>query len=163
MPTPVQEKDTLEKIVEDAIKREQEINALHPERHGYGMKEGEADNLIRRIEALEYKLERAQKEKARTRKEKIRLIGRDRLYTQSPEDVIVEREMRNKFENFESKVRDTLLERTRQVYDLHDIGTKQKDIASQLGISQPTVHREITTAKKVMEENFKAWRETNGE
>lgn len=91
------------------------------------------------------------------------MIGRDRLYTQSPEDVIVEREMRNKFENFESKVRDTLLERTRQVYDLHDIGTKQKDIANQLGISQPTVHREIATAKKVMEENFKAWRKTNGE
>jgi len=37
MTTPVKDKDTLEKIVADAIKREQEINAAHPERHGYGM------------------------------------------------------------------------------------------------------------------------------
>lgn len=71
--------------------------------------------------------------------------------------------MRNRFDNFERKVRDTLLERTRQVYDLHDIGTKQNDIAKQLGISQPTVHREIATVKKIMEEKYKAWRETDGE
>lgn len=59
MTTPAQDKDTLEKIVEEAIKREKEINTLHPERKGYGMVQGEADDLIRRIEILEYKLERA--------------------------------------------------------------------------------------------------------
>ena len=57
------EKDTLEKIVLEAIEREKQINIDHPERHGYGMIEGEANDLIRRIEVLEYKLLRSQKEK----------------------------------------------------------------------------------------------------
>lgn len=160
MNTPVQEKDTLEKIVEEAIAREQGLNAQHPERHGYGMIEGEADDLIKRIELLEFKLERAQKEKARTRKEKIRLIGRDKLYTKSPEDIIVEDIMRSKFNAFEESTRDKMSNRTRQVYDLNDIGKKQIDIAKELGVSQPTVHRELNTAKKIIEDSYEKWRDT---
>ena len=45
--------DTLEAIVADAIAREQRINKEHPERKGYGMIEGEADDLIARIRGLE--------------------------------------------------------------------------------------------------------------
>ena len=53
---------------------------------------GEADDLIRRIEALEYKLLRSQKERIKLREEKIRVIGRDKLYTMSPENYIVLKE-----------------------------------------------------------------------
>ena len=162
MNTPVKEKDTLEKIVADAIKKEQEINSLHPERNGYGMMGREADEFIQRIELIEYKLERAQKEKARTRKEKIRLIGKDMLYTRSPEDVVIDNMMRSEFDTFEEQVRDSFGERTKQVYDLDDIGLKQKEIAEQLGISQPTVHREIKKAKNKLKENYQQWREEDG-
>lgn len=45
--------DSLEAIVAEAIEREKRINAEHPERKGYGMIEGEADDLIARIRGLE--------------------------------------------------------------------------------------------------------------
>ena len=51
-------------------------------------------------------------------------------------------------------------DRTRQVYDLNDIGKKQIDIAKELGVSQPTVHRELNTAKKIIEDSYEKWRDT---
>ena len=123
------------------------------------MMQGEADDFIRRIEALEYKLERAQKEKARTRKEKIRLIGKDMLYTRSPEDVVIDSLMHSKFDNFEEKARNSLPERTKQVYDLNELGLRQVEVARQLGISQPTVHREIQRAKEILKDSYEQWRE----
>lgn len=47
--------DALEQIVAEAIEREKRINKEHPERHGYGMIQGEADDLIQRIRCLERK------------------------------------------------------------------------------------------------------------
>ncbi len=119
----------------------------------------EADEFIRRIETLEYKLERAQKEKVRTRKEKIRMIGRDKLYTRSPEDIVIEQMSKRKFNALEDSIRNSMSERTKQVYDLNELGVKQVDIARQLGISQPTVHREIKSAKNAIKDSYKQWRE----
>ena len=56
------------------------------------MVKGEADDLIRRIENLELKQLHAQKEKIKNREKKIRLIGADKLYTHSPEDLVIEAE-----------------------------------------------------------------------
>ena len=86
------DKDTVEKIVADAVAREKRINKLHPERHGYGMVEGEADDLIRRIEELERKQLQAQAKSSSRRREKIRLVGMDKLYTHGPEEIVIEQE-----------------------------------------------------------------------
>ena len=68
--------------------------------------------------------------------------------------------MRSKFNAFEESTRDKMSNRTRQVYDLNDIGKKQIDIAKELGVSQPTVHRELNTAKKIIEDSYEKWRDT---
>lgn len=68
--------------------------------------------------------------------------------------------MRSKFNAFEECTRDKMSDRTRQVYDLNDIGKKQIDIAKELGVSQPTVHRELNTAKKIIEDSYEKWRDT---
>ena len=84
------------------------------------------------------------------------------LYTRSPEDVVIDNMMRSEFDTFEEQVRDSFGERTKQVYDLDDIGLKQKEIAEQLGISQPTVHREIKKAKNKLRDDYQHWREEDG-
>lgn len=140
------EKDTLEKIVLEAIEREKQINIDHPERHGYGMIEGEANDLIRRIEVLEYKLLRSQKEKIKLREDKIRVIGRDRLYTMSPEDYLIIKEMHRPIINAEERVYKRLPDRTRQIYLLKEQGLTQEEIAKRFNIHRSTVSREIKRA-----------------
>lgn len=140
------EKDTLEKIVLEAIEREKQINIDHPERHGYGMIEGEANDLIRRIEVLEYKLLRSQKEKIKLREDKIRVIGRDKLYTMSPEDYLIIKEMHKPIINAEERVYKRLPDRTRQIYLLKEQGLTQEEIAKRFNIHRSTVSREIKRA-----------------
>lgn len=140
------EKDTLEKIVLEAIEREKQINIDHPERHGYGMIEGEANDLIRRIEVLEYKLLRSQKEKIKLREDKIRVIGRDRLYTMSPEDYLIIKEMHKPIINAEERVYKRLPDRTKQIYLLKEQGLTQEEIAKRFNIHRSTVSREIKRA-----------------
>lgn len=140
------EKDTLEKIVLEAIEREKQINIDHPERHGYGMIEGEANDLIRRIEFLEYKLLRSQKEKIKLREDKIRVIGRDKLYTMSPEDYLIIKETHKPIINAEERVYKRLPDRTRQIYLLKEQGLTQEEIAKRFNIHRSTVSREIKRA-----------------
>ena len=140
------EKDTLEKIVLEAIEREKQINIDHPERHGYGMIEGEANDLIRRIEVLEYKLLRSQKEKIKLREDKIRVIGRDKLYTMSPEEYLIIKEMHKPIINAEERVYKRLPDRTRQIYLLKEQGLTQEEIAKRFNIHRSTVSREIKRA-----------------
>lgn len=137
------EKDTIEKIVQDAIEREKEINKQHPERHGYGMINGEADDLIRRIEALEYKLLRSQKERIKLREEKIRVIGRDKLYTMSPENYIVLKEKNKSILQAEDRAFNTLPERTKRIYLLKEQGLTQQEIANKFNVHRSTISREI--------------------
>ena len=87
------------------------------------------------------------------------MIGRDMLYTRSPEDAVIENMTNSKFDAFEEVARDSLPERTKQVYDLDELGSKQIEIAKQLGISQPTVHREIKKAKGILKDSYERWRE----
>lgn len=148
------EKDTLEKIVEDAIAREQQINQEHPERHGYGMIEGEANDLIERIEILEFKLLQAQREKARTRKEKIRLIGRDKLYSISPEDYVIYKEEHTPIIEAEKKAFSSLPKRTQQIYALKEQGLTQEEIANRFGVHRSTISRELKRAVQSLKQEL---------
>lgn len=148
------EKDTLEKIVLEAIEREKQINIDHPERHGYGMIEGEANDLIRRIEVLEYKLLRSQKEKIKLREDKIRVIGRDKLYTMSPEDYLIIKEMHKPIINAEERVYKRLPDRTRQIYLLKEQGLTQEEIAKRFNIHRSTVSREIKRAVNALKKEI---------
>ena len=136
------EKDTLEKIVEDAIEREKQINQQHPERHGYGMIQGEADDLIKRIEALEYKLLRSQKEKIKLREEKVRIIGRDKLYTVSPEDYLILKDKEKKLKHLEEIALKKLSKREREIFFLKEQGLTQEEIAKKFGVHRSTISRE---------------------
>ena len=119
--------DTLEQIVADAIEREKLINEQHPERHGYGMIQGEANDLIRRIENLEIKQLHAQKEKIRNREQKIRLIGRDQLYSKSPEDIVIEKEERKPLQRAIQNTIDKFTERRDNAFSLHECGYKNTE------------------------------------
>jgi len=82
------------------------------------------------------------------------MIGRDRCFSRSPEDVYIEEEMNRVYNAIEQSIRDSLPDRTKQVYDLNDIGKKQKEIADKLGVSQPTVSRELKEAMSIFAEEL---------
>ena len=167
MPKYHKDPDTLEKIVADAIEREKRINKEHPERHGYGMIEGEANDLIRRIENLEIKQEHAQKEKVRNREKRIRMIGRDKLYSRSPEDIVCEEEERKPLKNSIEETLDKFTDRRSNAYSLHEQGYKNVEIADIMGVSRFVVGREIKGAEeelrnKLMEDGFNDIRTSTG-
>lgn len=135
--------DTLEQIIEDAIEREKEINKQHPERHGYGMIEGEANDLIRRIEHLEWNQLRAQTAKVRHREDRIRVIGSDKLYTHSPEDIVIEKLDREQVSRAEDDVLKRLSKRSVGFYLLKESGLKYTDIGKMYNLHRSTVSRDI--------------------
>lgn len=151
--------DTLEQIVADAIERERIINQQHPERHGYGMIQGEANDLIRRIENLEIKQLHSQREKIRNREQRIRLIGRDRLYSQSPEDIVIEKEEQQPLRRVIEDAINQFTLRRDNAFSLYEQGYKKTQIADIMGVSRYVVGREIQIAEqelrdRLMEEGF---------
>lgn len=76
------------------------------------------------------------------------------MYTRSPEDVYIEESINNAYDELEQRIRDSLPNRTKQVYDLNELGEKQKDIADKLGVSQPTVSRELKEAMDIFAEEL---------
>lgn len=146
--------DTLEQIVADAIERERIINEQHPERHGYGMIQGEANDLIRRIENLEIKQLHAQREKIRNREQRIRLIGRDKLYSQSPEDIVIEREERTPLRRAIDTTIDKFTERRDNAFSLYEQGYKKTEIADIMGVSRHIVGREIRIAEQELRDRL---------
>lgn len=148
MPRPKKPKDTLEQIVADAIERERIINEQHPERHGYGMIQGEADDLIHRIEHLEHNQLRAQIVKVRNRMDRVRVIGSNRLYTHSPEDIVIEKIYREKIQEAENSVLKRLSEKDREIYFLRDIGLYHKDIAKMTNLCRSSITKKLINTNK---------------
>lgn len=146
--------DTLEQIVEEAIEREKEINLQHPERHGYGMIEGEANDLIRRIERLEFNQLRAQGAKVKHREDRIRVIGSDKLYTHSPEDIVINNLDREQIANAEKKVLDKLSKRSLDFYLLKERGLKFTDIGKLYKIHRSTVSRSVKKTIETIKEGL---------
>ena len=146
--------DSLEQIVADAIEREKQINRDHPERHGYGMVDGEANDLIHRIEHLEHNQLRAQAVKVRNRKDRIRVIGKDKLYTHSPEEIVIEKLDREQISRAENKVLNTLPKRSQEFYFLKEIGEDYSEIAKRFNIHRTTVSRDLKRTEDLLRKEF---------
>ena len=134
-------KDTLEQIVLDAIKREKEINKQHPERHGYGMIKGEADDLIYRIRKLEKKEELNQQVKGDRLTERIKIVNCDKLYSRSPETIAIENIYKENVNKAEKKFFRELSDRNKQIYNMKDQGNKFVDIGKTIGLHVSNVSR----------------------
>ena len=146
--------DTLEKIVADAIERERIINEQHPERHGYGMIQGEANDLIHRIEHLEINQLRAQGVKVKNRTDKIRLIGKDMLYSRSPEEIAIDNIDKEEIAKAEAEVIKRLSKRCRNVYFLREIGMSQSEIGEMVGVNKSTVCRDLKKANTLLKDTL---------
>ena len=118
------------------------------------MIQGEANDLIRRIENLELKLLHNQKEKAKNRQEKIRLIGRDKLYVMSPEDIVVENERISPYRKSIQSVEDKFPPRRNKAFSLHECGLKNVEIAKEMGVSRYIVGREVNRAEQELRDQF---------
>ena len=93
----------------------------------------------------------SQKEKIRNREQRIRLIGRDRLYTHSPEDLLIEKEEQRPMRESIQSTLDKFTERREKIFSLHEQGYKHVEIAKMMGISRFIVGREV----KIAEEELK--------
>ena len=148
MSLPKKPKDSLEQIVADAIERERIINEQHPERNGYGMIQGEADDLIHRIEHLEHNQLRAQTVKVRNRTDRVRVIGSNRLYTHSPEEIVIEKIYKERIQEAENNVLKRLSDKDREIYFLRDIGLYHKDIAKITNLCRSSITKKLIHANK---------------
>ena len=155
MPRLKKPKDTLEQIVADAIERERIINEQHPERNGYGMIQGEANDLIHRIEHIEHNQLRAQGVKIKNRLDRIRVIGSDKLYTHSPEDVVIEKMDREQINRAEEKVLNRISPKSREIYFLREKGLLHREIAKILKSERSTITKSLTNIKKELYSELK--------
>lgn len=147
--------DSLEAIVAEAIEREKKINEEHPERKGYGMVQGEADDLIARIRKLERKEDLAQRVKGNRITQRIRIINSDRLYCKSPEDVALDNIYRAKINRAEKKVLDSLSQRSREIYDMKETGASFTDISKIVDRHVSNVSRSYHSSVDKLREEFK--------
>ena len=150
--------DTLEEVIADAIERERIINEQHPERHGYGMIQGEADDLIWRIEKLEKNQLKAQTAKVKHREDKIRMIGSDQLYTHSPEEIVINKIERERVNNAEKNVLESLSQRSRNFYYLREQGLLHREIAEICHVSRRTVGMDLQKTIHKLKEGLKEFR-----
>lgn len=150
--------DTLEEVIAEAIERERIINEQHPERHGYGMINGEADDLIWRIEKLERNQLKAQVAKVKHREDKIRVIGADKLYTHSPEEIVINKIEREKISNKEGEILNSLSKRSQSFYYLREQGLLHKEIARIFNVSRRTVGMDLQKTRNKLKEGLKTFR-----
>ena len=99
------------------------------------------------MENLEIKLEHSQKEKIKNREKRIRVIGRDKMYTHSPEEIIIEEEEKNRLHKSIQSTIDKFTTRRDKIFALHEQGYKNVEIAKMLGISRHIVGREVNKAE----------------
>lgn len=119
------------------------------------MIQGEADDLIRRVENLEIKQLHAQKEKIKNREQRIRLIGKDQLYSKSPEDIVIEKEERRPLQQAINCVIDKFTRRRDEAFTLHECGYTNTDIANIMGVSRYVVGRELKAAEQELRNHLK--------
>ena len=147
--------DTLEIIVAEAIEREKRINKEHPERNGYGMMEGEADDLIARLRGLERRQELAQTVKGERINQRIRICNSDKLYTLSPEVIAINNIYKERVNRAESKVLQDLSERSRRIYDMKQHGNRFTEISKIVNIHISNVSRDYHKSIDKLKEEFK--------
>ena len=133
--------DALEQIVAEAKEREKRINKEHPERHGYGMIQGEADDLIRRIRCLERKEDLAQRVKGDRLAQRIKIVNCDKLYSQSPETTALNNIYKQKVNRVEEKFVKELPKKNREIYNMRDQGEKFTNISKVVDIHVSNVSR----------------------
>ncbi len=163
MPRSKEPRDSLEQIVAEAIERERIINKQHPERNGYGMIQGEANDLIHRIEHLEINQLRAQGAKVKSRVDRIRLIGSDRLYTKSPEDIAIENIDREEIRKAEEEALKRLSKRSKEIYFLREIGLPQSKIGELMSINKSTVCRDLKKTDTLLKDTLHSIYNSNKE
>ena len=150
-----QNPDTLEAIVTEAIEREKRINKEHPERKGYGMVQGEANDLIQRIRALEYREELAQQVKGDRIKQRVKIVNNNQLYSRSPADIAISNIYREKINRAEKKIIDGLSDRSRAIYDMKESGASFTDIGKIINLHVSNVSRDYHKSIKQLKEEFK--------
>ena len=93
-------------------------------------------------------MQHAQKEKIKNREKRIRLIGRDKLYSRSPEEIVIDEEERRPLRNTIDSVIDSFTQRQERAFSLYEQGLKKVDIAKEMGTSRYVVTREIKEAEQ---------------
>lgn len=118
------------------------------------MIQGEADDLIERIEKLERSLIRAQRVKITRRAQKIRLTGNDKIFHISPEDMVLHKMDKKKINNAEAKVLREATPRSRDIYYMREDGFKLKDISEKCQIHWSNVSRDFGKTRNKLKEEF---------
>lgn len=142
---------TLEQIVHKAQKKEASINRTHPERCGYGMTEEEAKPFIGMLYHLAYQEDHAQRERNIDRCQRVQMIGRDKLYSLSPEQILLRREQMQIIVDRLTAIRKDLTEDEKEVYDEYYLDKlSQAEIAENMKTSQPQISRIINNINKAL-------------
>lgn len=118
------------------------------------MIQGEADDLIRRIEHLNNNQLKAQAAKVKNREDRIRIIGSDKLYTHSPEDIIIEKLDREQISRAENSVLKRLSKRSLDFYLLKSDGMKFTEIGKMYKVHRSTVSRDVKRTNGMLKEEL---------
>jgi len=135
----------LEDIVNLSTEAEREISLAYPERHGYGMTEEEGKPFVKQMIALACREDHAQHEKMIDRCERVQVIGRDKMFSMSPEQVLLNKETMQSIVVRLAGIRQILTQEERDIYDEYYLDRRtQAEIAERRGVSQAKVSRAIT-------------------
>lgn len=136
---------TLEEVVTLSQKDTDFINGIYPKRHGYGLLQEEAKPLLFELARLAYKEDHAQREKIIDRCQRVQVIGRDKLYSLSPEQVLLRKEQMQLIVDRLTEIRKDLSDEEKEIYDEYYLDKlSQKEIAQNLNSSQPQISRVIS-------------------
>ncbi len=120
------------------------------------MIQGEADDLIHRIEHLEHNQLRAQGVKIKRREDRVRVIGSDMLYTHSPEEIVINKIDKERVRMAEDSVLKRLSPRHQNIYMLKEQGYLHREIADELNLERSTVTKNLLYTKRKLQEAFRS-------
>ena len=120
------------------------------------MIQGEADDLIHRIEHLEHNQLRAQGVKIKRREDRVRVIGSDMLYTHSPEEIVINKIDKERVRRAEDSVLKRLSPRHQNIYMLKEQGYLHREIADELNLERSTVTKNLLYTKRKLQEAFRS-------
>ena len=124
------------------------------------MIQGEANDLIYRLERLAYYEKLAQAVKIKRREDKVRVMGSDKLYTQSPEDIVINKLDKEQIRRAEEKALAKVSERRKDAYFLNELGLTQKEIGEIHDVNQSTICRDIDIVNKHLKEELEEIKDT---
>lgn len=118
------------------------------------MMEGEADEFIRRIRALEYREDLAQRVKNDRITQRIRIVNSDHVYSRSPESVALQNIYKQKVNKAEKKIIDGLNDKSRTIYDMKENGARFTEISKIIGIHISNVSRNYYKTTTKLKDEF---------